>query len=105
MKKSTIASVISSVASATAFERLGKLDRRNAIAVELFASKANRLVVHPVTGHSVETWYDSRTRNWTTYRKDATGWQVGPAEYAGNRFGAAILHVWALSHLFNFTSR
>lgn len=101
----SIVSVISSVASAAAFERLGQLDRRNAVAVELFAQPVNRLVVDPVTGHSVETWYDRRTRNWTTYRKDATGWQVGPAEYAGDRLGAAILHTWALSHLFNFTSR
>jgi len=99
----SIVSIISTVASASAFERLHQLDRRNEVAAELFAQPVNRLVVDPVTGSSVETWWDRYSRNWVTQTKDAEGNQVGHADYTGERLGAAIAHVWALSRLFNFT--
>lgn len=99
----SIVSVITTVASAVAYERMHQLLNRNRLAAELFASRVNRLVIDPVTGFSVETWWDRYSRNWVTQTKDAEGNQVGSADYSGEKLGAAIAHLWALSRLFNFS--
>lgn len=37
------------------------------------------------TTHSVERWYDNRSKNWVVQTKDAAGNQVGDATYVGSK--------------------
>ena len=42
--------------------------------------------------HTVETWYDRRSRLWITQLKDAEGNQIDGASFSGNKAGAEINH-------------
>ena len=48
-------------------------------------------------GTEVETWYDRRSRNWITVRKDKSGNQIGDADFAGNSKTAAFNHKAAIN--------
>ena len=43
----------------------------------------------------IETWYDTLTRCWVIQKKNAVDYQVGEADYAGNKEDAAAVFVWA----------
>lgn len=94
------------VASATAFETLNQLDKRNEQAAKLFADRKNRKLLLN-DGTIVWTTWDKRSRNWATCRLDKDGctmplnagrWDVETHhEYTGEPCGASIMHMWTLA--------
>ena len=34
---------------------------------------------------SIDAWWDRHTRSWVIQKKDRNGYQIGNAEYVGNR--------------------
>lgn len=42
--------------------------------------------------HTIETWYDRKSRNWITQHKDSNRNQIGNASFSGNKQLANITH-------------
>lgn len=47
-------------------------------------------------GNTVLRWYDRRTRSTVIQTLDASGNQIGEAEYSGNKQSADAVHAWIL---------
>jgi len=44
------------------------------------------------SGHTIETWYDRKSRNWITQLFDKNQYQIDDAIYTGNKICANIAH-------------
>lgn len=76
-------------------EAQGDIERRNAIALQLFKNSKNR-TIRAENGDSVETYFDRKTKNFVTITKDSEQNQIGDADYNGHINSAAVAHLWAL---------
>jgi len=83
-----------------------QLPRRNALALEGFKcldfrefKYSSNFQAVPVD-LAVETWWDTRSKNWITQVTDSSGNQLGEALYAGNAGSAALNHFSAIANTF-----
>jgi hypothetical protein len=90
--------IAAEVARAKQCEQAHQIERRNAIARELFASKRNRFVSGclPDKAATVETWWDRHSQLYITCTTDELCNQIGNSESSGHKDDAAVSHLWAL---------
>lgn len=84
-------------------------ETRNRLARMFFKRETNRKLLLDGCEHgqsiTVETWWDSQSRNYITEVLDSDSGEVFPSEYTGHKDDAAVAHIWALIKALRYTGK
>lgn len=86
-------SLIQMIQAVEACQLAGCISDRNKFCQDLFKTPWHRHLI--IGARSIETWWDSQSKNWITQVKNVNGDDVEDVVYSGHKHDAAVVHVWA----------